>query len=131
MGNLADAVSQTITFRNNIIIMAVYELKTGEWKEQVLSSDKPVVVDFYGKWCGPCKILGETIEKLEPQYAGRVKFVKVDVDQNRELFLEYKLKSVPLVLFFNNGQVKLQLHGNLSRSDLERKIAEVFSMGKV
>jgi thioredoxin 1 len=81
-----------------------------------------VIVDFYANWCSPCKPLGATLERLAEKYSKNAKFVKVDIEQNRELGIKYDIRSLPSLLFIKNGETKLYLTGNRSYEDLEKRI---------
>ncbi|MCD4823601.1 MAG: thioredoxin [Phycisphaerae bacterium] len=84
----------------------IVQLKTkAEFKTQVLEADKPVLVDFYANWCGPCKRLAPTINQLAGEYENRAEFRKVDGDQAGELMKEYGIRGYPTVLIFKDGKV--------------------------
>lgn len=74
------------------------------FQDEVLKSDKPVLVDFWATWCGPCKIVKPVVEKLAGQYDGKVKVVEVDVDQNPQVSGQFGIMSIPTLMFFRNGQ---------------------------
>jgi thioredoxin 1 len=82
----------------------VIELTTANWEQEVAKSDKPVLVDFWAVWCGPCRMLAPTIDKLAAQFAGKVKVGKVDVDNNQELAIKYGINTIPQVLLFKGGE---------------------------
>jgi thioredoxin 1 len=82
-----------------------------EFEEQVLKADKPVLVDFYADWCGPCRMLAPTIEKLADQYQGRALVYKVNVDRLSALAGRYGIQSIPAVLFFQDGKEVQRLVG--------------------
>ncbi len=93
-----------------------------QWKEEVENSDKPVFVDFWATWGGPGSIVAPIIEDLAKEYDGRVNFVKVDVDQNKELASKYNIFSIPTLAIFRNGQVIAQAAGATSKESLRNYI---------
>lgn len=81
------------------------EITDATFEEVVLNSDKPVVVDFWAAWCGPCRMVGPVIEELSNDYDGRAVVGKVDVDDNQEFAAKYGVRNIPTVLVFKNGEV--------------------------
>ncbi len=79
--------------------------------EEVLNAEKPVVVDFWAPWCGPCRIVGPEIEKMASQMGDAVKFVKVNVDDNQDLAIKYGIMSIPTVAKFERGTMVAQVIG--------------------
>jgi thioredoxin 1 len=84
--------------------MAV-EITDASFEEQVLKSDKPVLVDFWAAWCGPCRMLHPIIDDLEKDFGDKVVFGKVDIDQNQEYAAKYGVRNIPTVLIFKDGEV--------------------------
>ena len=89
---------------------------------EVLGSDLPVLVDFWATWCGPCRMLAPTIEELAKDYAGTVKVGKVNVDDNTELAIRYRVDVIPTVLLFKNGEVVATSVGVKPRSAFEEML---------
>lgn len=91
---------------------------SNEFNDKVLSSDVPVLVDFWAEWCGPCKAIGPSVEQLATEYAGRAKVVKVDVDREGELATRYGVMSIPALLVFKGGKVVDQMVGAAPKSQI-------------
>lgn len=100
------------------------ELTQNEFKNEVLESVDPVLVDFWAPWCGPCRRVAPLVEELAQQYAGRVKVVKVDVDQNQELAGGYGINSIPTLMIFKDGEVVDRFVGIPPRDKLETALNE-------
>ena len=81
------------------------QITDASFDEVILKSDKPVLVDFWATWCGPCRMLGPVIEELATEYEGRVVVGKVDVDNNQEFAAKYGVRNIPTVLVFKDGEV--------------------------
>ena len=95
-------------------------LTSENFDREVLNSNKPVVVDFWATWCGPCRMLAPVIEEIANEYAGKVKVGKVNVDDERELALEYGVSSIPTVMVFQNGEVKQTSVGYRPKEEIEQ-----------
>jgi thioredoxin 1 len=81
----------------------VLELTSANWEKEVTQSDKPVLVDFWAVWCGPCRMLTPTIDKLADQFAGKIKVGKLNTDENNDIAIKYGISSIPAVLIFKGG----------------------------
>jgi len=81
----------------------VVELTSANWEQEVVQSDKPVLVDFWAVWCGPCRALGPTIDRLADQFAGKVKVGKLNTDENSDIAIKYGISSIPAVLIFKGS----------------------------
>jgi len=101
------------------------EVTEATFDSEVLKSPIPVMVDFWAEWCGPCKMIGPIIEELADSYAGKVKIVKVDIDNNPGLSMKYSIRSIPTILFFKNGNVVSQVVGAHKRAEYERHLNTV------
>ena len=88
--------------------------------DEAVNGDKPVLVDFWATWCGPCRMLAPVIEEIANEYAGKVKVGKVNVDDERELALEYGVSSIPTVMVFQNGEVKQTSVGYRPKEEIEQ-----------
>jgi len=95
------------------------------FKSDVLESKIPVLVDFWAEWCGPCRMVAPVLEELAKEYDGKLKIVKVNVDENQQVSMDYHVRSIPTLLFFKNGQMVKQLVGAHPRPKLESEIQEV------
>ena len=93
-----------------------------DFDSAVLRSAVPVFVDFYADWCGPCNMIAPTIEALSEEYEGKVKFVKINVDNNQQLAMKYDIMSIPTGMLFENGTVKDSLIGAYPASAYRQRI---------
>jgi len=98
------------------------EITDATFDQEVLSSNIPVLVDFWAVWCGPCKMVAPAVEQIANEYDGKLKVGKVDVDNHKQAAIKYGIRSIPTLLLFKNGQVVQQIIGALSKNQLEEKI---------
>jgi thioredoxin 1 len=101
---------------------AIINLDESNFDREVTHSDKPVIVDFWAEWCGPCKMIAPLLDEVAREKAGAVKIGKVNVDENQSLSFKYNIRAIPALLFFNNGQLRDQVTGVVSKKDLLSRI---------
>jgi len=93
-------------------------------QEKIIDSFKPIVLDVYATWCGPCQLMNPIIDELETEYATTITFAKLNVDDSRELAIHYGITSIPTFIFIKNGQVITKETGSRTKKELESKITE-------
>lgn len=93
-----------------------------EFEAQVEQATSPVVVDFYATWCGPCKVLSPRLEKLAGEFSGRIKFVKVNVDEAQKLAGRFQVSAIPTLIFFKSGKVEDRVTGLLADDQLRLRL---------
>ena len=103
----------------------VIYLSDDTFKKEVLESEKPVLVDFWASWCGPCLALTPIIDEIAETYSDKIKVCKLNVDENQKTAMEYGIKGIPTILFFKNGQVVEQSVGLVPKDYLENLIKKV------
>lgn len=103
---------------------AVKHVTDATFKEEVLSSDKPVLVDFWADWCGPCKQMAPVLDKLADEYGDKIEVVKINTDQNPETPRAYNVLSLPTMNLYKDGEVVKQLIGAKPKRVLEKELAE-------
>src|SRR5207244_3543747 len=113
------------TFLKAMDNSTVIKLDESNFDREVTQDDKPMIVDFWAEWCGPCKMISPLLDEIAREKAGSVKIAKVNVDENQSLSLKYNIRDItdiPALLFFKNGQLRDQVTGVASKKDLLNRI---------
>lgn len=98
------------------------EFTDGNFTDEVENSDKPVLVDFWAEWCGPCRMVGPVVDELAGEYEGKAKVGKVNVDNNPEISVKYGIRSIPALLIFKNGEVVDQIIGAVPKNQIKKQL---------
>jgi thioredoxin 1 len=102
------------------------ELTDQNFDEIVIQSDKPVIVDFWAEWCGPCRMVGPIVEEIGNEYSDKAVVGKIDVDSNPNVTRQYGIRNIPTVLFFKNGEIADKQVGVVPKSNLVNKLEALF-----
>jgi thioredoxin 1 len=103
----------------------ILEVGDSSFESEVLKSDKPVLVDFWAPWCGPCRAIAPIVEELAKDFGDKVKFTKCNVDENPTTPTKYGIKSIPTLIFFKDGEIQDKVIGIVAKSKLEEMISQV------
>ncbi len=103
----------------------ILEVGDNSFESEVLKSDKPVLVDFWAPWCGPCRAIAPIVEELAKDFGEKVKFTKCNVDENPTTPTKYGIKSIPTLIFFKDGEILDKVIGIVAKSRLEEMISSV------
>jgi len=120
-----DKLLKIIQKGNNFMTMDILEIGDSNFESEVLQSVKPVLVDFWAPWCGPCRAIAPIVEDLAKDFGDRVKFTKCNVDENPTTPTKYGIKSIPTLIFFKDGEVQDKVIGIVAKSRLEEMISQV------
>ena len=103
----------------------ITEIDDGNFESEVLQADKPVMVDFWAPWCGPCKAIGPMVEDLANTFGGKIKFAKCNVDNSPVTPGKYGIKAIPTLIFFKNGDVVEQITVMVAKTKLEEALNKI------
>lgn len=98
-----------------------------EFESVVLQSDKPVVVDFWAPWCGPCRVIGPIFEELSGEMGDRLRFVKLNTDDNPNTARDWRVMSIPTMIVFQDGKETARIVGAMPKADLQKKLEEALA----
>jgi thioredoxin 1 len=107
--------------------LGVLEVNDATFDQEVLQSEQPVLVDFWAVWCGPCKAIGPTVDAVAAAYAGRLKVIKINVDENGATPSRYGIRGIPALLFFKGGKVADQVVGYVPQDVIEEKVKRLLA----
>jgi len=102
--------------------MAELQLTDSSFETEVVKSDKPVLVDFWAPWCGPCRMLSPLVDELAKEYDGKVKIGKLNTDDNAQVATQFRISSIPSLLFFKGGKVVDQLVGVHPKGEIKKRL---------
>jgi thioredoxin 1 len=105
----------------------VPEVTDATFEADVLNSEKPVVVDFWAEWCGPCKMIAPTLEEIASEHKGKLRIAKLNVDDNPQTAMRYNVMSIPTLMVFNDGEPVKRLVGAKGKGQLLQDLAEFIS----
>ena len=104
---------------------SIVELSDSSFESEVINSEKPVLVDFWAPWCGPCRALAPVIEEISTDFVDKLKVGKVNVDDNPEISMKFGIRSIPTLMVFKDGEVQEQIIGAVPKSEIERALEKI------
>lgn len=116
-----------MVFHSSHYFMAHIEVNEETFETEVLKSNVLTLVDFWAPWCGPCRVLGPIVEEIANEYEGKLKVVKVDVDENDELSEKYNITSIPSVKFFLNGKIVSEFVGIKQKDEIQTILSSLMN----
>jgi len=105
--------------------MKLVEITDDNFETEVTNSDKPVLIDFWAVWCGPCKLIAPIVEELSTEYDGKVKIGKLDVDSNQQTSIKFGVRSIPTLLLFKDGKLKETIIGAVPKKNIVDKLNSI------
>lgn len=105
--------------------MKLVEITDDNFETEVIKSDKPVLIDFWAVWCGPCKLIAPIVEELSTEYDGKIKIGKLDVDSNQQTSIKFGVRSIPTLLLFKDGKLKETIIGAVPKKHIVDKLKSI------
>ncbi len=116
--NLIDAASTPLNHQETHVSERIIHTSDENFETEVLKADGPVLVDFWAEWCGPCKMIAPVLDQVAEQYGDKLTIAKVDVDTNRDIAMQYSVRSIPTLMIFKDGEVQNTKMGAMSKGQL-------------
>ena len=101
-----------------------FDVNKAEWESEILSSDTPVLVDFWAEWCGPCKMIAPIVDEIAEEYDGRLRVAKLDADANQEVLQQYGIMGIPTLILFKNGEAVERITGYKPKDKIVGKLVD-------
>jgi thioredoxin 1 len=101
-----------------------FDVNKAKWESEILSSDTPVLVDFWAEWCGPCKMIAPIVDEIAEEYDGRLRVAKLDADANQEVLQQYGIMGIPTLILFKNGEAVERITGYKPKDKIVGKLVD-------